>query len=117
MLQILGLMLYFNSNSTICRSPFDEAIGYSEIVTLLLKCGANITSYAKSPLYVSVKVGNTDIVSILLENNHFDPSQYDTFHQTPLFIASSNGDLQIVVELNRIVIVTQRSLADDYVKP
>jgi ankyrin repeat protein len=70
--------------------------GYSEIVNLLLKCGVNITSYAKSPLYVSVKVGNTDIVSILLENNHFDPSQYDTFHQSPLFIASSNGDLQIV---------------------
>ena len=63
---------------------------------LLLKSRANITSNTQSPLCVSVKADNIDFVSILLENNCVDLSQYDTFHQSPLVIASSKGDLQIV---------------------
>jgi hypothetical protein len=39
---------------------------------LLLKSGANIAIDTNAPLYVSVKAGNTDVVSILLENNCFD---------------------------------------------
>jgi hypothetical protein len=47
-------------------------------VQLLLKSRANITSYTQSPLCVSVKADNIDIVSILLEYNYVDLSQYDT---------------------------------------
>ena len=70
---------------------------YTESMKLVLKSWANISSYAtKASLYVSVKTGNTYIASTLLEINSFDLSQCDTFHQSPIFIASLKGDLKVV---------------------
>ena len=98
---IIELLLNNKADPNICcegKSPLYAASrnGYTQIMKLLLKSGVNITIDTNAPLYVSVKAGNTDVVSILLENNCFELRQYDTFHQSPLFIASSKGDLQIV---------------------
>ena len=72
--------------------------GYSTIIEILLKNGANVNArdkFKQTPLHLAILHGHSTIVEILLQNGA-NVNAKDRFKQTPLLLATQKGHSTII---------------------
>jgi ankyrin repeat domain-containing protein 50 len=88
------------------QTSLHQATFYAQsrsMVQLLVERGANLTisdNYGMSPLHLASRLGNLDLVDVLLHTNtktiNWEVSPEDNRHHTPLYYAAAGGHQSVV---------------------